>query len=246
MPEVIVLCYHAVSPTWEAGLSVTPDELERQVAHLLRRGWRPVTFAEAALAPSARRTLSITFDDAFASVKRYAAPILARRGVPATVFAPTAYMDGGRRLTWPGVEHWQQTGSADELQAMDWNDLKQLAELGWEIGSHTRTHPHLTSLDDARLTFELEASRGELSDRLGRSCQTIAYPYGSVDAHVVEVTKRAGYLAGAALSSRLEPLGPHRQPRVGIYHRDSWSRFRLKIAWPMRELRASRLWPGSA
>ncbi len=243
MPDVVILCYHAVSPTWEAALSVTPERFEHQIAHLLREGWQAVTFAEAALAPSARRTLAITFDDAFASVKRYAAPILERHGVPATVFAPTAYMDGGQRLTWPGVEHWQHTASADESVAMDWNDLAHLIHLGWEIGSHTRTHPRLTSLDDATLTHELEVSREELADHLGRDCQTIAYPYGDVDARVVEGTRSAGYLAGAALSSRLTRGGPHVQPRLGIYHGDSWSRFRRKTARPMRELRASRLWP---
>lgn len=245
MPDVLVLCYHALSPTWEADLSVTPEFFERQVDCLLRRGWRPVTFAEAALGAQGRRTVAITFDDAFRSVKEYGLPILERRGVPATVFAPTAFLDGARRLAWPGVEHWQQTASADELMAMDWNDLTQLAELGWEIGSHTRTHPRLTQLDDDGLTLELEASRTELSDRLGTTCRTIAYPYGDVNAHVVEMTKRAGYVAGAALSRRLDSLGPHRQPRVGIYHRDSGARFRLKIARPTRAVRASGLLPGS-
>ncbi|MDQ2759226.1 MAG: polysaccharide deacetylase family protein [Actinomycetota bacterium] len=244
MPDVLVLCYHAVSPGWTADLSVTPDQFERQIAYLLRRRWRPVTFAEAALEPPARRTLAITFDDAFASVKEHAAPILARGGIPATVFAPTGYMDGGKRLTWPGVDHWQQTSSADELAAMDWDDLTHLAELGWEIGSHTCTHPHLRSLDDATLTLELRASREQLADHLGRECQTIAYPYGDADTRVLEAASSAGYLAGAGLSSRLERRKPHLQPRVGIYHNDSGSRFQLKTARPMRELRATQLWPG--
>lgn len=246
MPDVVILCYHAVSPTWEASLSVPPDQFERQVTHLLRRGWRPVTFTEAVLSPPARRTLAITFDDAFASVKEYAVPVLGRHGLPATVFAPTAYMDGGRRLAWPGVEHWQRTVSSGELAAMDWDDLNQLAELGWEIGSHTRTHPRLTLLDDTSLTLELEGSRAELTDRLPTGCHTIAYPYGDVDERVATRARAAGYLAGAALSRRPVRLGPHQQPRVGIYHGDSWWRFRLKASRPMRELRASRLWPDSA
>lgn len=246
MADVLVLCYHAISPTWEAELSVTPEQFEHQVEYLLRRRWRAVTFAEAALAPPARRTLSITFDDAFASVKEYAAPILVRLGAPATVFAPTAYLDGETRIAWPGVEHWQQSASADEMGAMDWDDLKQLTEIGWEIGSHTRTHPRLTMLDDASLTLELEASRRKLSDRLGRTCQSIAYPYGDVDQRVVAQAQGAGYLAGAALSRSMQRLSPLLVPRVGIYHDDGWSRFQLKVSWPVRALRASKLWPGSA
>src|ERR1035441_2038390 len=107
MPDVLVLCYHAVSPTWNSDLAVMPEEFERQIKYLTHQGWQFLTFTEAALFPPVRRTLAITFDDAFASVKEYAAPILARHGVPATLFAPTDYMTGGRQLSWPGIEHWR-------------------------------------------------------------------------------------------------------------------------------------------
>jgi hypothetical protein len=44
MTVPLVLCYHALSPTWEAELSITPDAFERQIELLLRRGWHPATF----------------------------------------------------------------------------------------------------------------------------------------------------------------------------------------------------------
>jgi peptidoglycan/xylan/chitin deacetylase (PgdA/CDA1 family) len=242
MRDVVVLCYHAVSPRWEADLAITPAALDRQLSYVLQRGWRPVTFSEAVLGSSPGRVLSITFDDAFASVKEHAAPILQRYGAPATVFAPTAFMGGDASLVWAGIDHWQQTANAGELKAMDWDDLGQLADAGWEIGSHTRTHPWLTRLDDAALSEELEASRQECSERLGRPCQTIAYPYGDVDVRVAAAAAAAGYLAGARLSSGLRSLGPYVFPRVGIYHTDYWSRFRLKVARPVRRIRATAMW----
>lgn len=241
MGDVLVFCYHALSPTWEADLSVTPEQFERQVTHLLRRGWRAVTFIEAALNPPARQTLAITFDDAFASVKEYAAPILADRGVPATVFAPTAFTSSASPLSWPGIDHWRSTRHAGELAAMQWNDLAELADGGWEIGSHTRTHPRLTQLDDERLAVELGESRDECTRRLGRPCQTIAYPYGDVDERVADAARLVGYRAGAALSSSLVRLGPYRYPRIGVYHCDVAWRFGLKATRGMRELRASKL-----
>jgi peptidoglycan/xylan/chitin deacetylase (PgdA/CDA1 family) len=244
MTEVIVLCYHAISPSWEADLSVTPDEFERQIDHLLGRGWHPVTFADAVLSPSARRTLAITFDDAFASVKRYAAPVLAARGAPATVFAPTRFVSDRMKLAWPGTDQWLGTDAEDELTGMDWDELNALAALGWEIGSHTHSHPKLTQLDDAALEAELAGSRAEVARRLDGECRTIAYPYGDVDARVAAAARRSGYAAGAALSSHLRPLGPLRHPRVGIYRGDRAWRFRVKAAAPVRSLRASRLWPG--
>jgi peptidoglycan/xylan/chitin deacetylase (PgdA/CDA1 family) len=246
MSDVIVLCYHALSPAWNADLALAPDEFERQIDRLLRQGWHPATFADAVLRPPARRTLAITFDDAFMSVKRYAAPVLSARGATATVFAPTAFMSGGMNLAWAGIDQWLGTPDENELAAMEWSDLRELASLGWEIGSHTRSHPRLTSLDAEQLEAELAGSRADLGSRLDADCLTIAYPYGDVDAHVADAARRAGYVAGAALSSRLTPLGPLRHPRIGIYGNDRAWRFGLKTATPMRSLRASRLWPGDA
>jgi peptidoglycan/xylan/chitin deacetylase (PgdA/CDA1 family) len=242
--DVLVLCYHAVSPSWDAPLSVTPESFERQIEYFVRRRWQATTFSEAVLSPPARRTLAITFDDAFTSVLELAAPILARLGVPATVFAPTGYIDAGQ-LSWPGIEQWAETHRG-ELRAMSWDQLGELAERGWEIGSHTRSHPHLTQLDDEQLAGELEGSRHECAARLGRQPTSLAYPYGDVDERVASRAAAAGYRACGALSSRLTRLGPYRHPRVGIYHADTWWRFRLKATRAMRELRASNLWPSGS
>jgi peptidoglycan/xylan/chitin deacetylase (PgdA/CDA1 family) len=241
--DIMVLCYHAVSPTWTATLAVTPNALERQLNWLTRRGWRGATFSDALLAPTAERTLAVTFDDAFASVLELAHPILASLGLPATVFAPTAFAESGMPLQWPGIDHWAQTPSAPELACLTWDGLGQLAQAGWEIGSHTRTHPHLTSLDAAALSAELTESRAEVSERLGSKCVSIAYPYGDVDHRVAEAAEAAGYTVGASMSSYLERLGVLRWPRVGIYHVDGIGRFGLKTTRGMRWLRASPLWP---
>lgn len=243
MRDVIVLGYHAVSPDWTADLSLAPEMLDRQVGFLLARGWRPVTFTDAATGTQAGRFLAVTFDDAFASVVRYAEPILTARGAIATVFAPTDFMDGGGPLCWPGVDHWAATDAAAEMRAMDWDDLRRLAAAGWEIGSHTCSHPRLTTLTDEDLRHELRASREVCARQLRTECRSVAFPYGDLDDRVVQAAKAAGYVAGARLSSHLRPAGAHAFPRVGIYHGDSWPRFRLKMALPMRRLRASALWP---
>jgi peptidoglycan/xylan/chitin deacetylase (PgdA/CDA1 family) len=126
---------------------------------------------------------------------------------------------------------------------MDWDELGGLSDLGWEIGSHTRTHPRLTALDEQTLREELTVSMHECADHLGVPCRSIAYPYGDVDQRVAERAREAGYVAGAGLSSSLKPLGAHRWPRIGIYHEDVDQRFRLKMNPVMRRWRASQLWP---
>ena len=51
-------------------------------------------------------------------------------------------------MAWPGIDQWLGGPHEAELMPMSWDELRRLAEAGWEIGSHSRTHPMLTQLDD--------------------------------------------------------------------------------------------------
>jgi peptidoglycan/xylan/chitin deacetylase (PgdA/CDA1 family) len=243
MPDVLVLCYHAVSERFPAPLSVTPAAFERQLQLLARAGYRGTTFEEAVQARSGR-AVAVTFDDAYLSVLRLAKPLLDAVGFKATVYAPTAYLDTPERpLSWDGIEQWIGGEHEQELLPMSWDQLGELAEAGWEIGSHTRTHPHLTRLDDDTLRTELTESRADVERRFGR-CPTLAYPYGDHDERVVEAAGAAGYAAAGTLPARLHKARPLAWPRVGIYHADDERRFRMKVSRVMRLLRGSPLWPG--
>lgn len=239
--ELLVLCYHAISPTWSAGLSVTPEAFERQISSFARTGWGSANFSDAVRGRPVGKTLVITFDDSFASVKRYALPVLDRLGFTATAFAPTDYISRQAPLAWTGLDHWVQTADAAELTPMSWDDLGELAERGWEVGSHTRTHPLLSTLSDDMLTAELEGSLQECVERMGRPISAIAYPYGDVDARVARFAQRAGYQAAAALAWPTPELNAYQVPRIGIYHKDSWPRFRLKAGRWLRSQYGSRL-----
>ena len=129
--DVIVLCYHALSPTWEAALSTTPQRFERQLELLVRRGYRGATFGEAVAAPPGDRVLAVTFDDAYRSVDTLARPILDRLGLPATVFAPTDQIGADGPLRWPGIDHWIGGPHEHELTPMSWAQLRALAGHGW-------------------------------------------------------------------------------------------------------------------
>src|SRR3954453_13690337 len=81
MPDVLVLCYHALSPDWPAALSTTPERFREQVELLLRRGYHGATF-EQAVTGGARRSFAVTFDDAYRSVCALARPIMEELDVP--------------------------------------------------------------------------------------------------------------------------------------------------------------------
>jgi peptidoglycan/xylan/chitin deacetylase (PgdA/CDA1 family) len=234
--DLLVLCYHAVSEDWPAPLSVTPSDFEDQLGHLVERGYRGATFAQALSDPPSGSTVVVTFDDAYRSVRERALPILDRLGLPGTVFVPTAFPGGTEVMSWRGIEQWVGSRHEDELTCMSWDELRALAEHGWEVGSHTHTHPHLTELGDGALANELERSLAECEDRLGGRPVSIAYPYGDVDDRVAAAAKAAGYRFGAALSGAIRTVDPLHWPRMGIYHGEPRWRWRLKLGRPFRRV----------
>lgn len=223
----IVLGYHSVSETWDNSVAVRPEGLRAQLALLLDRGYRPVTFSDAVTAPE-QRTVAITFDDAFLAVYELALPVLQEVGAVATVFAPTSFLDVPRALAWDGYGGTDR-GAEAEMRPMGWQHLRDLARRGWEVGSHTVHHPHLPRLSDDELAAELRHSRKRLSEGLGGPCTTLAYPYGDVDARVRAATAAAGYQAACALGPQWRRGDRLWWPRTGVYRCDDLPRFRLKL-----------------
>jgi peptidoglycan/xylan/chitin deacetylase (PgdA/CDA1 family) len=254
-PRPLMLAYHATSETWSSPLAISPEALDHQAAHLRRRGYEGLTFAEAerrrgegTLPP---RTVVFSFDDGYASTLR-AAETLARHGYPGTVFVVTGFAESGEPLRWEGIEH-ELAGGGPELDPLAWDDLAGLIDRGWEVGSHTISHPLLTGLTDADLARELAESRRTICERLG-ACATIAYPYGQADDRVAAAAAAAGYAAACTLTGAHLADEPHLRPRVNMTGADTGRRLQLKVspagvglrrsaaARTVRRLRRRRAW----
>ena len=191
----LVLCYHAVSPTWEHRLSIHPDLLLRQV-RALSRFWR----------------VHASFDDAFRSAATVF-PALERLGVSVQIFVCTRYAHAGAPLSIPELAG----DDPAELATMSWDELREHADRGVQIGSHTVLHSHLTRLSDAELRRELEDSRAEAEAELGRPCRELAYPYGEHDERVRAAARGAGYERAFGLRGRKGD--GYALPRADLYRR---------------------------
>ena len=243
MNDTLVLCYHAVSERWPADLAVRPEQLAAQLELLVSHGYRGATFHDAVHSPPAPKTLAVTFDDAYRSVVELAEPILSRLGLVGTVFVPTAFAGIEAPMAWPGIDRWLGGPYERELVPMSWAELAELAEGGWEIGSHTRTHPRLTELADPELAAELAGSRADCEVRLGIRCRSLAYPYGDEDERVVAASREAGYEAAGALPSPLlHRAAALRWPRIAVHRPEPDSTFRRKVSPLRRRLRSTRGW----
>ncbi len=241
MADVLVLCYHAVSQRWDAELSITPDALRTQLRTLVERGYRGATFSDAVADAPWPKTLAVTFDDGFRSVLELGFPVLEELGLPGTVFVVTDFVGSDEPMSWDGIERWRTGEHERELRSLSWDDARALVAAGWEIGSHTCSHPRLTGLPDAALAYELSESRKRCEDGLGRPCLTLAYPYGDHDARVVEAAAAAGYRFACTLPDSFSRATALTWPRVGVYYADTAASFRAKTSPTIRRMRAAGL-----
>jgi peptidoglycan/xylan/chitin deacetylase (PgdA/CDA1 family) len=239
MSHVLALAYHAVTPTWSNPLALQPRTFEKHINKLAERGYVGTTFTRAALETAQQPVVAITFDDAFASVAEWAVPILRKQGWPATVFAATEAVETGGPMSWL-VEPEGATPDR-ELLPMTWEQLSDLSLLGWEIGSHSRTHRLVSRLSDQDLHAEVAGSRQDVIDHLGK-CLSFSYPWGVFSPRAIEAVEAAGYVAASGLTGRFLRHNSMAVPRFAISSTDDELRFRLKTSSAFALMRSTPLW----
>jgi peptidoglycan/xylan/chitin deacetylase (PgdA/CDA1 family) len=162
-----------------------------------------------------------SFDDAFRS-SASVFPELERLGVPIEIFVCTRYARDGASLAIPELAG----DDPAELATMNWDELAGHADRGVLIGSHSVSHPHLVELNDDELRRELNESKAEIEDRLGRVCSDLAYPYGEHDERVRLAARGAMYERAYAL--RRPQGGRYAVPRLDLYRRHTVPRTLLR------------------
>ncbi|GAA3005021.1 polysaccharide deacetylase family protein [Streptomyces fulvorobeus] len=216
-----ILTYHSVCE-WTSdpyGITVSPARLDHQLAWLRRHHYTGVSVATLLRTPAAARRglVGLTFDDGYRDFVHEALPALLRHGCSATVFVLPGRLGGSNE--------WDRPGPDKPLLTAE--EIRTAADAGTEIGSHGLRHRDLTSLTDDELRLETQRSRELLRDLTGVTPEGFCYPYGSVDARVVDAVREAGYGYGCALTPG-PPAGPYTLPRTHISHADRAVRLRVK------------------
>jgi peptidoglycan/xylan/chitin deacetylase (PgdA/CDA1 family) len=179
--------YHLIGPTPRGAafprLYVSRADFTTQLRWLERRGYHAVTLRSVYLYWRGRHRLPskpivLSFDDGYRQQFTVAMPLL-------------------DHYRWPGVLNLVY-GRLVPGELSDPMVRKMLGN-GWELASHTLTHPDLTQVSSARLRREVAESRQLLERRFGVRVDFFCYPGGRLDPRVVRAVRAAGYLGATTI-----------------------------------------------
>jgi peptidoglycan/xylan/chitin deacetylase (PgdA/CDA1 family) len=217
---VPILMYH-VTKAPPAGtpypdLWVKPADFRGQMDWLAENGYTGITMAQLfkywddgfKLPP---KPVVLTFDDGYPSQDKVARPALEKHHWPGTLFLELKNVDN------------PDTGFRTSM-------VKQMLASGWELGSHTLTHPDLTTIDAAQLEEEVSGSREQIAKKFGVPVDFFCYPAGQYDDTVIAAVDEAGYTgATTELPGAATPAKPFELARIRVDGSDGVEGFASKM-----------------
>ena len=213
-----ILFYHRVSDDRDE-LAVTPKRFREQMDTLAEQGYRGVDVVTAVeAAPGA---VGLAFDDGYLDVAENALPELERHGFTASVFVATGVTDGRVPLAWYTAQP----------PLLSWADVRKLDDGALRFEAHTVTHPNLLAVGEARAREEIDGSKHELEERLGRTVTAFCYPAGLYGPREVRLAAEAGFRVACTCEPGLNTptTSPLRLHRIQVDARDSLLDFRAKL-----------------
>lgn len=210
---MLVLTYHSISDA--AGpTSIPPAVFAMQMQALADLGRRSVRLSEFVDWHEGNgdkdNGVLITFDDAFEDFAQTAVPILQRHGFSALMFVPTLRL--GQPEGWNGA-------NVPARELMGWDTVRALSKDGMEFGGHSRTHADLTRISPAECEIEIAGCAEDLSEKIGKTVEGFAAPYGRVSPEVVATI---GKYYQAAFGTRLAIARPGEDrfdvPRIDMHY----------------------------
>ncbi len=145
--------------------------------------------------------VTLTFDNGWLSQYQNAVPKMSQDGLKGTFYIIT-----------------HELSDYGYTAFMSKADIQKMYAMGEEIGSHTQTHPYLTSLSYSQQQQEINGSRQDLLAMNVGPINSFAYPYGDYDQTTVQLVKDAGYTnARSTITGYTTPYSDHYQlPRLVV------------------------------
>ncbi len=189
---MVILAYHKVDNRFEFGLTnVRPGMFVRQISALKKNGIEISASADEEV--QGQKAVYLTFDDGYDCFYRNVVPALISFSTKATVFVISDYV--GKENTWDIRLSYRPFVHMNAAQ------IREIAALGFEVGSHSCSHRDLTRLDRKSIWNELRNSKMKIEDLAGREIESVSFPFGKYNSIVAEIAREAGYLRLYGLGS---------------------------------------------
>jgi peptidoglycan/xylan/chitin deacetylase (PgdA/CDA1 family) len=161
----IIFYHHVVQGDPPNIYCVSTDAFTEQMDYLQSNGYTviPISLLVTAIKVGADlpdRPIVISFDDGNADIYDNAFPIMQKYGFTGTLYLVVNYLDQDTFL------------STDQVVEMQ--------NAGWEIGSHSMSHPDLAGMQND-ISYQVVNSKKYLAKTFNAPIDTFAYPFGETD-----------------------------------------------------------------
>lgn len=178
--------------------SVSANAFRSQLNYL--RSWGLIgTSMSGALNPDATQpSVVITFDDGYETDLIGAAPLLVEANFGATSYVVAEYVG--------------QRGYLNKTQ------LRDLVDLGFEIGCHSMTHAYLSDLKEDQLRVEIWEAKQRLEEYTGRRIDHLSCPGGRWSRRVASMAREAGFhsVSTSRIGVNARSSDPFRLARIAV------------------------------
>jgi peptidoglycan/xylan/chitin deacetylase (PgdA/CDA1 family) len=178
IPNIPILMYHYIrtvvdqNDTLGINLSVEPTKFAEQLDEIQKNGYETINFYNIEQGNIPTKPIILTFDDGYKDFYTTAYPELRKRNMTAVVYV-IANNDGANYITT--------------------DQIREIADNGIEIGSHTLSHIDLSTANTTKASNEISQSKTRLESIIGKNVISFCYPAGKYTLETIEIVKGAGY-----------------------------------------------------
>lgn len=221
----IILAYHHVcNHLYPTVTRVTKAQFEKQIKYLINNRFSIISLSNpvsSEIASKSGPNVSITFDDAFSCLTENTLPFLVDNNIKATIFVITKFV--GKSI------HWDYYNTSKKCRHLSWNQLRDISNLGFELGSHSHSHCDLKSLKIDDVKREMDYSKKCLEDKIGKKIRFFSYPFGRYNKQIMRICEETGYVGAVSMDPVFKQKSYFALPRSAVYLFDNLFQFRLKL-----------------
>ena len=219
--NIPILMYHSIMDDHDKSVSINSFEIQMKL--MKKMGYQTINFSGLNKNIKKKKFI-ITFDDGYENLIINAFPILKKLGFSATCFIVTSMLN--KYNMWD-----ENRDDYKKIKLMNIDQIYEWVSHGFEIGSHTKDHLDLTSLDINKKKEQIIDSKNFIKDNLGIKLASFAYPFGSFDDETIKIVKENYEYAVTTKSSKDNPnkFDNMKLPRISINKKTSIFKFLLKI-----------------